>query len=265
MSAERQARMDRWYGLWAELDRSEDYRVRGRLRLFSVSLRTFEANCQELLRALEAIRPKGIPEDLGTPIGDDWIMPQLADICRHLSNYLAAASSLIDHSRVLYREVYQPRGLIAGYQVEVDARFKENGLTRLVNALRNVNLHCHHLIITYSQQVRIDRGGQSISSEVFRPRDKLLAHGDLHSAARAFVESSTDRIGLESLVRRYHQSMLDFHRWFSARQQEIHGEAFARLARIEQELREIKAAEKAHFDGLAASAQSDAPNGGASA
>jgi hypothetical protein len=257
MSTDRQARLRRWRELRAELDQSEDYRLRGRLRLFGISLRTLEVNYQELLVSLAAIRPQAIPEDLGTPVGDDWIMPQLANICRHLHNYLAAASSLIDHTRVLHKEIYEPSGLIPDYQAEVDARFKENGLTRLVNALRNINIHCHHLIITYSQRVNIDRAGPSMTCDVFIRKEVILAHNNLHAAARAFLESSGDQIGLESVIRSYHETMLDFHEWFSTRQHQIHGEAFRHVERIEQELRDIKAAEKAYFENMAPPAQPD--------
>jgi len=49
MSTERRARIDRWHALWSELDRSEAYRLRGRIWLFGVSFRAFEANYRELL------------------------------------------------------------------------------------------------------------------------------------------------------------------------------------------------------------------------
>jgi hypothetical protein len=163
MSAERQARLTRWHELWAELEQAEAFRVRGRLQLFGLSFRTLEGNYRELMASLEAMRSQPIPDDLGTPVGSDWIMPLFEIICRHLHNYLAAASSLIDHTRVLYREIDQPSGLIPDYQAEVDARFKNNGLARLVNGLRNVNLHCHHLVITYSQNVRVDRRRPSMT------------------------------------------------------------------------------------------------------
>ena len=249
MSVERQARLDRWYGLWAELDRSEAYRLRGRIRLFGISFRTLEANYRELLESLERIRPQAIPDDLGTPIDNEWVIP-LQDICRYLHNYLAATSSLIDHMRVLYRDIYKQNGLIPNYQTEVDARFIDNGVTRLVSAFRNINMHCHHLMITYTQNVKIDRGGSSITSDVFIRKDEILAHGKLHAAARTFLESSGNQISLESIIRRYHDTIVDFYEWFSAWQQEIHSKAFGHVERIEQELREIKAAERAYFENL---------------
>jgi hypothetical protein len=250
MSTERDARLRRWHELWAELEQAEAFRVRGRFQLFGLSFRTLEGNYQELMASLEAMRSQPIPDDLGTPVGSDWIMPLFEIICRRLHNYLAAASSLIDHMRVLYREIYQPSGLIPGYQAEVDARFKNNGLARLVNGLRNVNLHCHHLVITYRQKVQVDRSGPSMTCDVFLIKQVIMTYDKLDPAARAFLESSGDEIGLESVIRTYHLAAAEFHEWLAARQHEIHGEAFSHLERIEQELREIKAAEKAYFDEL---------------
>jgi hypothetical protein len=252
VSSERQARLNRWYGLLSERDGSEAYRLRGRIRLFSVSFRTFEANYRELLASLAAIRPQAIPEDLGMPIDDSGSGLQLEAICRCLHNYLAAAGSLIDHMRVLHREIYQPAALIPRYQAEINERFVNNGLAQLVKSLRNVNMHCHQLIITYSERVNIDRNGASIASEVYIRKDAILAHGNLPASARTFLVEMGDRISLEAIIERYHDAMVDFYDWFSARQQEIHGEAFRNLERIEQELREIKAAEKEYFEGLGA-------------
>jgi hypothetical protein len=91
---------------------------------------------------------------------------------------------------------------------------------------------------------------------VFLRKQVILTYDKLDPAARAFLESSGDEISLESVIRTYHEAAVDFHEWLSARQHETHSEAFGHLERIEQELREIKAEEKAYFDGLVPPPQS---------
>jgi hypothetical protein len=139
----------------------------------------------------------------------------------------------------------------------VDARFTNNGLARLVSGLRDVTMHCRNPIVTYSQNVLIDCNGPSMISDVFLRQHELLTYDRLNAAARNFLESSGDTISLESMIRTYHEMVVIFHDWFSARQHEIHGESFGHLERIEQELREIKAAEKSYFDALLSPAQND--------
>jgi hypothetical protein len=83
MSVERQTRWKRWHELWAELEQAEAFPVRSRLQLFGLSFRTLEGNYRELMASLEAMRSQPIPDDLGTPVGSDWIMPLFEIICRH--------------------------------------------------------------------------------------------------------------------------------------------------------------------------------------
>jgi hypothetical protein len=58
-----------------------------------------------------------------------------------LHNFVAAAKSLVDHTRVAYRDLYAASGAIPQYQTEVDRRFVNDPLSKFIAGLREMAQH----------------------------------------------------------------------------------------------------------------------------
>jgi len=63
------------------------------------------------------------------------------NIIRLTHNFVASAQSLVDHTRVLYKKLCQPRGLLPEFEDEIKKRFQEHGPSSFVVGLRQYYQH----------------------------------------------------------------------------------------------------------------------------
>ena len=83
---------------------------------------------------------------------------QLFHVLRHLHNTVAAALSLVDHTRVFYRKYYSSTQQIPDYQQQITTRFEEHGLTQFVICLRQFCQHYRNVMIASTIHVDNARG-----------------------------------------------------------------------------------------------------------
>lgn len=139
-----------------------------------------------------------------------------------LHNYVCAAKSLIDHSRVLYHRVYtETAPKFGNYESEVKKRFEEDPLSKFVEFLR-----------TYCQHEKLPSIGTSMkfdshSNEGFIftatiDSAELLKSSSIKSLAKKFIREQGDSIDLRKTINSYHAQVTDFYAWVKDRQQELH-------------------------------------------
>ena len=93
-----------------------------RVQQFRFSLDLFERNFEELDLFLAHLAAPLVSAELGA-VDQRWRQHEaMKEVAFLLHDFVAAALSLIDHSRVFHREMYEPRDLIPEYQLEVHAR-----------------------------------------------------------------------------------------------------------------------------------------------
>ncbi len=100
----------------------EGFKIRGELAVFRLSLFTFDENFKELDRSIEGMKPSDEPDDSTMFEFGDATSPLLKAASRCLQNFTASAMTLVDQTRSLYREWYEPKGLIPDYQGRVGRR-----------------------------------------------------------------------------------------------------------------------------------------------
>jgi hypothetical protein len=137
----------------------------------------------------------------------------LGEVDRLLHNYLAAASTLRDHTRRLWRQ-YPPAdpALIAEYDQRVRDAFTESPLVQFVQRLRNYSTHSQLPVSRGRLAWTRDSGDQST---VELSKAKLLEWDGWNAAARDFLESSADEIDLRVVVSEYTAVADDFNQWFA--------------------------------------------------
>lgn len=108
-------------------------------RSFSVNI--FSGNADELEAALEEACD---PEKQFALLGDDnreQSQQQHRELARLLHNFLAAAMTLVDHTRVFVDEHYLGTAVKKAFRSRVESSFTNNPLTRFVQDLRNYMVH----------------------------------------------------------------------------------------------------------------------------
>lgn len=136
----------------------------------------------------------------------------LDEVDRLLHNYLAAAASLRDHTRRLWRK-YPPAktALTVEYDRRVKEAFADSPLANFVQRLRNFSLHAQ-LPVAQGQFTWSPDDGER--STVVLNRAALLEWGGWNVGARSFIDAAEADIDLQEVVGAYTALVHDFNQWF---------------------------------------------------
>lgn len=207
-----------------ELVASEEYKLIQRIRTFELSLEVFERNYRELDAAIGRHLPTDVAGIVRLTQDHANRNEEQIEITRLLHNFVAAALTLVDHTRVFHRELYATGNMIPDYQQQIDARFVNDGLANFVKCLRQFCQHYRLPLISTSLTIDAERG--RIESGVRLRKSDLLQFSSWTAPARRFVDSMADEVDLHDLLNQYRQQILDFYRWFTAEQHRVHKAAF---------------------------------------
>ncbi|MGX7703289.1 hypothetical protein [Methylobacterium sp. Gmos1] len=112
---------------------------REHIRSFSVNI--FRANADELI---ELVRHLSDPEHgmrLMAVANKEAGTQAHREVSRRIHNFVAAAKTLVDHTRVFIEANYDQTDISKIYKMEVDSKFAKNKNVKFVHDLRNYMLH----------------------------------------------------------------------------------------------------------------------------
>lgn len=200
-----------------------------KLNHFDFSLRLFEANYNELLIVLNALHDEKQQLELSGVVNQWKLEDFLCHISFKLHNYVCAAKSLVDHSRVLYSRVYgQDELKFQDYTQEIKTRFDCNELTKFVEFLRNYCQHETTPTIVHSMSFD-SRSSEGFVFTVSLDGNSLLQASRIGSLAKKYIQSHGPQIDLRFVMEQYHHQIISFHQWVRQRQSEIHSDDIKRL------------------------------------
>jgi hypothetical protein len=231
----------RWHDLFDEYHRCDGRTLYARLRVFQVSLFAFNGNLDSLLRAIETMRPNSVSSDETMFEFSDRIDLPLMETCRCLQNFVSSAMTLVDQSRVLYKELYEPKGQLADYEREVKHRFADDPIHQFVQGLRNMTVHKRLPVISYHENRHFQDGSIVLDVTVCLQKADLLQYDRWNGQARMFLENGAEKINVAQVMRDYHQTVAGFHDWFSRRQRETNAAELEYRDSLERELRQLDA------------------------
>ena len=161
-----------------------------------------------------------------SPVEQKWLWHDgMQEVARLLHNFVAAALSLVDHTRVLYRHLYEPTGQFTDYEGRVAADFAQHPLTQFVIKLRQMTQHYRlPSIASHTEISQIVNGvAGNVRIQLRLSTDDLRQFDSWNAPAKAFLDSAGQHIDLRAVVEAYHQHIVVFYDWFDKRQRDIHG------------------------------------------
>jgi hypothetical protein len=190
------------------------------LNRFSYTLQIFEANYRELDRLLWFV--------CDSPAGDQLFQREnrsaweqaMKEVIRLLQNFVASVTALVDHSRRLYRRMYQPSDSFPEYEEEAMRRFANNEVVQFVQGLRNFCLHYRTPSIGTTMTL-VDLQNEKFEKRVTLSKADLLDF-DWNASAKRFIEGAPASIDLRESLDAYHSAIEDFYDWFSQRIRILH-------------------------------------------
>jgi hypothetical protein len=209
------------------------------VRHFEYSIQLLERNFRELDLFLRRITYPPIALPI-LDVRNRWqLYDAMLEVAFLLHNYVASAQSLVDHSRVLYRHLFEPQGLMPTYQGEVDRRFVDDPLTQFVLKLRQMAQHYTLPNVGHNTAFQQGPEGGTMQISLYLTKGDLLRFDSWNAPARRYLDSADERINIHELVRAYHSHVLAFYVWFRAEQGRVLGSTFEFASRLQAALFEV--------------------------
>lgn len=203
-----------------------------KIERLEISIFIFGRNFEELMRSIESFK-KPTSFILLDVRNRDELHEFFKEVTRLLHNYLASAMTLVDHTRILVRELYNEEKFAEfneEYSSKIKVTFAENPLHQFIQGLRNYIVHKElpmvGAIINFND----------INANLTVDMSVLSENFDWSKYAREFLKSKDNDEKLETLVTEYFKIVYEFHQWFYSRQLEIHAEEFKEANELKERI-----------------------------
>ena len=192
---------------------------------FRFSRSVFQRNYDELVTFLDYFCAPSVAFSYSR-VDQKWLWYDgMDEITRLLHNFVAAALSLVDHTRVLYRQLYEPRGELAEYPEKVTSDLADDPDIQFVIKLRQMAQHYRlPSVENHTELANIQNGVVGTTRIQLRLKsDDLRQFDGWNALAIAFLERAGSHVELRSVITAYFAKMAAFYDWFDQRQREAHG------------------------------------------
>jgi hypothetical protein len=207
-------------GLMDELGKMPEYTLFMQLQGFSTSIYTFDKNFQDLIKLLNFLADDPRAEPLFWLRNRDQLMLVMQDIIRLIHNFVAAALSLIDHTRRLYNKLYPDTGQFLDYESKISSEFAHDPLSQFVKCLRQ---YCQHYKAPNLDVTTSWKQGDEKPTMTFNLLKVDLESFDGWSVtAKKYLDGVTEKVNILEVAVKYREKVIAFYEWFQSRQGEIH-------------------------------------------
>lgn len=218
-----------------QLKATPEYLLVEEIRGFKRSISLFGGNYQQLKEQIEFFEDAQKSLHLDQAGNYQEKLYFQSEIMRLLHNYVASALSLIDHSRIHYRKLYE-NGIFPEYQQRVDRVFDKDPLANFVKGLRQYFQHYGLPGMYFQTSWRKDH---PTFIRTIHLRNEELKEFDWKAKAREYLEAQTTDINLTDLIDAYQSKVADFYEWFQLMQEELHATEIAKVDEMRAEIKRI--------------------------
>jgi hypothetical protein len=143
----------------------------------------------------------------------------IEELLRRLHNFVASAKTLVDHTRVVYQELYEGTGTFEDYHQEIVRRFTKDPLVQFVQRLRQ--LAQHERLPQISFTLSANQGGPIVRRLLLNKPDLLKFNG-WNAPSKSYLSDAPESIDLTALVEAYVASVSSFYQWLQGRWEVLH-------------------------------------------
>lgn len=219
--------------------RSPGMEYLNRQKSHQFSYNVFAGNYTELKKVLSIIENPDLfnkimcdenREKMGNPVH--------MELNRHFHNFLAAAKTLIEHTRVFLRENYQGTQLKSDFDSKVTNDFSEDPLSRFIQDLRNYMLHKGLVGNSLSMTITKIEGTEKFKAEstAYLKKNDLKNWDKWSKQGKVYLESQEDKFKISSFCILYGEKVTSLYSWFYKELYEHHSEDYAKLVKANNRL-----------------------------
>jgi hypothetical protein len=237
-----------------ELASMPEYQLERKLKSLEYSCYVFNQNYSELQKLLLIYKDLKKSLQLWDEKNRHAQEAFRLEVTRLLHNFVASVKSLVEHSRILHRDLYEKNNKFTDYQEEIKNRFAENPLAQFVEDLRDYCLHYKTPPIFSQMSFTKDPPPPRLESSIRLDIEVLERYSNWCPLAKQYLDEQKNRIDTQidkyygrknrsidvlDLVSQYFDLVIDFHKWLYTRQSQIHAYELSKLKDKRQELREL--------------------------
>lgn len=174
----------------------------------------FDKNCQDLVGILNfvTVDPRG--SELHRAENTGKLTAFGYEIVCKLHNYIAAAETLVSHTRAIHVRLCEKRHLFPDYNERVDADFNTDPLAGFVQDLRSYFLYEESLDIYFNRC--IDGQGKPVR-RAYLPLKRLTQRSDWKARSQVFLQNQAGDVDILELVGTFRLKVTSFQDWFRMR------------------------------------------------
>jgi hypothetical protein len=214
----------------------------------SFSLNIFRMNAQELIEITRRVNDPDEGIRLMAVANREAGSQTHREVTRRVHNFVAAALTLVEHTRIFMRKNYSDTPILDRYQFKIDAEFKNEPLVQFVQNLRNYILHNglpDSQMYLHFQSDPANPGSGSFETGIHIPTGPLLEWSNWSAPARTFIENSGEHIDIRTVAEAYTASILPFHDWLQDELDQFHSADFDELRALQESMNQSEAAANA--------------------
>lgn len=203
----------------------------------SFTLNIFRMNAQELIEITRRVNDPDEGLRLMAVANREAGSQTHREVTRRVHNFVAAALTLVEHTRIFMRENYGSTPILDRYQAKIDADFKDRPLVRFVQDLRNYILHngLPNSTMYMNFQSNPDQPGTgTFETGIHINAALLLEWRNWSAAARTFIESCGEFVDIRTVAESYTDRILSFHGWLQGELDQLHSDDLDELRGLQE-------------------------------
>jgi len=212
----------------------------------SFSLNIFKANAAELTEIVLRVSHPDEGLRFMSQENREAGVQMHREVARRLHNFVAAAKTLVEHTRNFMRECYSDTSLYQVYQQRVKEEFSDSPLGHFVQDLRNYMLHKglpnSEMFLHFSQDPNEPDKGAQLKTGIRYPSSSLTEWNGWTALARKFINGGGDFVEILDFSKLYAKKVESFHTWLQNELDLFHAADIAATATLQKALRNLEGA-----------------------
>jgi hypothetical protein len=158
------------------------------------------------------------------------------DVIRLFHNFVAAALTLVAHTRVMMRDGSLSKEALGEYEKRIKDTFADNPLAGFIQDLRNYTLHKG--IPFGGMELNWTAETQKVDTRVFLDLGKMKTSSQWSSRGKRYIAKAPEKITLLKVVEDYTSTVRSFHEWFIKWFMELHSAELDELTTLQKQWNE---------------------------
>lgn len=219
------------------IEESEGYGLYSRMSLLEKSYFIFDTNYLNLRHVLGEFEQPMVFLKLWEERTRDRFDLFIDDVIRLFHNYLAGATTLLDHIDTLRDGLYGDEGFSDEYQARWEKQIGEPALPRFMEDLLVYMLHQGLPFALAELNFGRIGGGVEVNSAIMLDVSKLKEWEHWSEKGREYLDTLEGKARLDDVAREYAAIVSGFYQWFVLRQSEMHRDVLGELEKLEEKRR----------------------------